>query len=57
MPPSSATSCPTQPIVFMKLPTSSVPPSGPVRCPPVVSELDYEAELAVVIGAGGKIAG
>ena len=42
---------PEAPIVFMKLPTSSVPPAGPVRCPAVVSELDYEAELAVVIGA------
>jgi 2-keto-4-pentenoate hydratase/2-oxohepta-3-ene-1,7-dioic acid hydratase in catechol pathway len=48
---------PTQPLVFMKLPTSSVPPAGPVRCPRVVKELDYEAELAVVIGAGGRIAG
>ena len=41
----------------MKLPTSSVPPSGPVIRPPVVHRLDYEAELAVVIGADGKIAG
>jgi 2-keto-4-pentenoate hydratase/2-oxohepta-3-ene-1,7-dioic acid hydratase in catechol pathway len=48
---------PTAPLVFMKLPTSSVPPTGPVRCPTVVRELDYEAELAVVIGGGGKIAG
>ena len=48
---------PKAPLVFMKLPTSSVPPAGPVRCPAVVTELDYEAELAVVIGAGGKIAG
>jgi acylpyruvate hydrolase len=48
---------PEAPLVFMKLPTSSVPPSGPVRCPVVVSQLDYEAELAVVIGAGGRIAG
>ena len=48
---------PKVPLVFMKLPTSSVPPSGPVRCPAVVEQLDYEAELAVVIGAGGKIAG
>jgi 2-keto-4-pentenoate hydratase/2-oxohepta-3-ene-1,7-dioic acid hydratase in catechol pathway len=48
---------PAAPIVFMKLPTSSMPPSGPVRCPPVVAQLDYEGELAVVIGAGGTIAG
>jgi acylpyruvate hydrolase len=48
---------PEKPMVFMKLPTSSVPPSGPVRCPAVVQELDYEAELVAVIGADGKIAG
>jgi acylpyruvate hydrolase len=48
---------PESPIVFMKLPTSSVSPAGPVRCPQVVKRLDYEAELVVVIGAGGAIAG
>jgi acylpyruvate hydrolase len=48
---------PEFPIVFMKLPASSAPPGGPVRCPPVVRRLDYEGELAVVIGAGGEIAG
>ncbi len=48
---------PEFPIVFMKLPSSSVPGSGPVRCPAVVKRLDYEAELAVVLGTGGEIAG
>jgi len=48
---------PEFPMVFMKLPTSSVPPTGPVRCPAVVGQLDYEAELVVVIGADGKIGG
>lgn len=48
---------PAFPMVFMKLPTSSMPPSGPVRRPTVVEQLDYEAELVVVIGAGGKIGG
>jgi acylpyruvate hydrolase len=48
---------PPFPIVFMKLPSSSVPPGGPVRRPRVVDELDYEAELVVVIGGGGEIAG
>ncbi len=48
---------PEFPIVFMKLPTSSAPPSGPVRCPAVVKRLDYEGELAVVMGADGEIAG
>src|ERR671911_2555060 len=48
---------PPAPIVFMKLPTSSVGPGGPVRCPRVVERLDYEVELVVVMGAGGEIAG
>jgi 2-keto-4-pentenoate hydratase/2-oxohepta-3-ene-1,7-dioic acid hydratase in catechol pathway len=43
--------------VFLKLPTSSAPPGGPVRCPAVVRRLDYEVELTVVMGAGGAIAG
>ena len=48
---------PDVPMVFLKLPSSSVPGSGPVRCPAVVKRLDYEVELAAVMGAGGEIAG
>lgn len=48
---------PSRPLVFMKLPSSSVPPSGPVRRPRIVERLDYEAELAIVIGADGAIGG
>jgi 2-keto-4-pentenoate hydratase/2-oxohepta-3-ene-1,7-dioic acid hydratase in catechol pathway len=48
---------PEQPMVFTKLPASSAAPAGPVRCPPVVRRLDYEGELAVVMGSGGRIAG
>jgi acylpyruvate hydrolase len=48
---------PSAPLVFMKLPTSSVPPTGPVICPRVVSQLDYEAELVAVVGGDGRIAG
>lgn len=48
---------PERPIVFMKLPTSSVGPSGPVVCPSVVRRLDYEGELAIVMGGRGAIAG
>lgn len=49
---------PERPIVFMKLPSSSVEPNAAVRPPAVVrAQLDYEAELTVVIGAGGAIAG
>jgi acylpyruvate hydrolase len=43
--------------VFMKLPSSSAAPGGPVRCPAVVKRLDYEGELAIVMGADGEIAG
>ncbi|CAN5579855.1 fumarylacetoacetate hydrolase family protein [soil metagenome] len=48
---------PQFPIVFMKLPSSSAPPNGAVRCPEVVRRLDYEGELVVVMGAEGTIAG
>jgi len=48
---------PQRPIVFMKLPSSAVGPSGPVVCPDVVKRLDYEGELGVVMGAGGQVAG
>jgi 2-keto-4-pentenoate hydratase/2-oxohepta-3-ene-1,7-dioic acid hydratase in catechol pathway len=48
---------PKQPIVFMKLPTSSVAPGGPIRRPAVTRELDYEVELGIVMGPGGQIAG
>jgi 2-keto-4-pentenoate hydratase/2-oxohepta-3-ene-1,7-dioic acid hydratase in catechol pathway len=48
---------PKQPLVFMKLPSSSVPGAGPVTKPSVTERLDYEAELAVVMGAAGAIAG
>jgi acylpyruvate hydrolase len=48
---------PERPIVFMKLPGSSVAPGGPVRPPRAVEKLDYEAELAIVVGAGGRIGG
>jgi len=48
---------PEFPIVFMKLPSSSAPPYGPVTCPAVVKRLDYEGELVVVMGGQGKIGG
>ncbi len=48
---------PAQPLVFMKLPSSAAPPGAAVRCPAVVRRLDYEGELAVVMGAGGRVAG
>jgi 2-keto-4-pentenoate hydratase/2-oxohepta-3-ene-1,7-dioic acid hydratase in catechol pathway len=48
---------PETPIVFMKLPSSAAPPNAPVSCPDVVKRLDYEGELAVVMGANGRVAG
>lgn len=48
---------PAAPIVFMKLPSSSAAPGAPVRRPAVVKRLDYEGELAIVMGAAGEIAG
>jgi acylpyruvate hydrolase len=48
---------PEEPVVFMKLPSSAAPPDAPVRCPPVVKRLDYEGELAAVMGDGGRVAG
>ena len=48
---------PERPIVFMKLPSSAAAPGAAVRCPEVVRRLDYEGELAVVMGADGAVAG
>jgi 2-keto-4-pentenoate hydratase/2-oxohepta-3-ene-1,7-dioic acid hydratase in catechol pathway len=48
---------PEAPMVFLKLPSSSVPGSGPVRTPSVTKRLDYEVELTVVMGADHTIAG
>ncbi len=41
---------PESPVVFSKFPTSVVGPHGPVSLPSGSAEVDYEAELAVVIG-------
>jgi 2-keto-4-pentenoate hydratase/2-oxohepta-3-ene-1,7-dioic acid hydratase in catechol pathway len=48
---------PAAPIVFTKVPTSVTGPAGPIECPRVVRRLDYEGELAAVIGADGGVAG
>ena len=48
---------PEQPIVFAKLPGSAAAPGAPVRCPAAVRRLDYEGELAVVMGPAGTVAG
>jgi 2-keto-4-pentenoate hydratase/2-oxohepta-3-ene-1,7-dioic acid hydratase in catechol pathway len=48
---------PEAPIVFMKLPTSAAAPNAPIEAPAVVRRLDYEGELAAVMGAGDEVAG
>ena len=49
---------PETPIVFMKLPSSSAPPHGPLSIPTAAAgRLDYEVELVLVMGEGGAIAG
>jgi len=48
---------PEFPIVFMKLPSSSAAPNAPLAVPHVIRRLDYEGELAVVMGTGRAVAG
>jgi 2-keto-4-pentenoate hydratase/2-oxohepta-3-ene-1,7-dioic acid hydratase in catechol pathway len=48
---------PQEPLVFVKVRASLAPPGGPIHRPAVVHRLDYEGELALVMGAGGRIAG
>ncbi|HVJ41940.1 MAG TPA: fumarylacetoacetate hydrolase family protein [Dongiaceae bacterium] len=46
---------PTAPIVFTKVPESVIGPGETIRIDPrVSSKIDYEAELAVIIGRGGR---
>jgi acylpyruvate hydrolase len=41
----------------MKTPRSAADPGAAVKTPAVVRRLDYEGELAIVMGAGGEVAG
>ena len=41
---------PDKPIVFAKYPNTVVGPGEPIRIPAITEQVDYEAELAVVIG-------
>ena len=47
-------SIPSQPVWFNKLPTSLCGPNDTIEVPSVVEFADYEAELVVVIGRGGR---
>lgn len=41
---------PEEPVIFMKPSTSIIGPNAPILLPPNSSQVDYEGELAVVIG-------
>src|SRR5262245_45525247 len=41
---------PAEPLLFLKPPSSLLPPGGTVRRPRISQRVDYEAELGVVIG-------
>jgi 2-keto-4-pentenoate hydratase/2-oxohepta-3-ene-1,7-dioic acid hydratase in catechol pathway len=45
---------PPCPVVFNKLPTTLLPHEGIVRLPRVSEQVDYEAELVLVIGGRGR---
>jgi 2-keto-4-pentenoate hydratase/2-oxohepta-3-ene-1,7-dioic acid hydratase in catechol pathway len=48
---------PERPLLFLKAAPSVTGPDGPVIYPEATNELDYEGELALVIGKGGEVAG
>jgi 2-keto-4-pentenoate hydratase/2-oxohepta-3-ene-1,7-dioic acid hydratase in catechol pathway len=45
---------PEYPLLFLKPPSALLAPGGVVRLPPESDRVDYEAELAVVIGKRGR---
>jgi 2-keto-4-pentenoate hydratase/2-oxohepta-3-ene-1,7-dioic acid hydratase in catechol pathway len=45
---------PTEPVVFSKYPTAIIGPNAPIRLPPDSQKVDFEAELVLVIGKGGR---
>lgn len=45
---------PSEPIVFLKPPTTVIGPGEPILLPPQSRRVEHEAELAVVIGRGGR---
>ncbi|PTX65061.1 2-keto-4-pentenoate hydratase/2-oxohepta-3-ene-1,7-dioic acid hydratase in catechol pathway [Melghirimyces profundicolus] len=45
---------PPEPLMFLVSPTAVVGPEEPIRLPNREDRIDHEAELAVVIGKGGK---
>jgi 2-keto-4-pentenoate hydratase/2-oxohepta-3-ene-1,7-dioic acid hydratase in catechol pathway len=47
-------SVPEQPLIFAKLPNSLAAPGDPIVIPPISDQIDFEAELGVVIGTRAR---
>jgi len=45
---------PARPMLFAMFPNALLDPGAPIPLPPETAELDYEGELAVILGAGGR---
>jgi acylpyruvate hydrolase len=45
---------PTYPVLFTKFPEAIIGPHDPIVAPPESAQVDYEAEMAVVIGRHGR---
>lgn len=45
---------PELPLLFLKPPSAVIGPGEPIRLPPQSSAVEHEAELAVVVGKGGR---
>jgi 2-keto-4-pentenoate hydratase/2-oxohepta-3-ene-1,7-dioic acid hydratase in catechol pathway len=50
----SGATAPPEPVVFNKFPSAVCASGEPIVLPTVAKEVDYEAELVVVIGKGGR---
>jgi 2-keto-4-pentenoate hydratase/2-oxohepta-3-ene-1,7-dioic acid hydratase in catechol pathway len=50
----SGMALPTEPVHFSKFSSAVAAPGAPIVLPKVSAEVDYEAELVVVIGQGGR---
>ena len=50
----SGMAVPSEPVIFSKAATSAIGPGQPIMLPAVSEKVDYEVELAFVIGSPGK---
>jgi 2-keto-4-pentenoate hydratase/2-oxohepta-3-ene-1,7-dioic acid hydratase in catechol pathway len=50
----SGAAIPREPVLFSKFPSAIIGPDEAIVLPPVSKEVDYEAELVLVVGKGGR---